>query len=158
MRAINADIVALCEVEGSAALRQFRRDQLSSQKLKYDLIIDGNDPRGIDVAFLSKLPFENIRTNIHTRRTPTSRNLFSRDCLEVEFKMPTGDSLWVLQNHLLSKLRATNDVRRGHQAQGITDILANRFDLSKDLVIVSGDLNDDLDLSLIHISEPTRPY
>lgn len=145
LRSIDADIVALCEVEGSVALRQFRRNQLSSLKLKYDLLIDGNDPRGIDVAFLSRLPFEKIRTNIHTRRTPTSRNLFSRDCLEVEFRLPSGESLWVLQNHLLSKLKESNDKRRSYQAQGIADILNDRFNLKKDLVIISGDLNDDID-------------
>lgn len=146
LRSIDADIVALCEVEGSAALRQFRSDQLSTQKLKYDLIIDGNDPRGIDVAYLSRLPFENIRTNIHAKRTPSSKKkLFSRDCLEAEFMLPSGESLWILQNHLLSKLRASNDERRGHQAQGIADILSTKFDLKTDLVIVSGDLNDDIE-------------
>ena len=105
----------------------------------------GNDPRGIDVAVLSKLPIQNIRTNIHQRVKNSSKNLFSRDCLEVEFKLPDGKSLWVLQNHLLSKLRKKNDARRKVQAAGVRQILRDRYDLGKDLVIVAGDLNDDID-------------
>jgi len=144
LRSINADIIALCEVEGSEALRNFRSNQLSGKKYDHDLLIDGNDFRGIDVAILSKLPLGNIRTNIHQKRSPTSKT-FSRDCLEVEIKLPSGESVWILQNHLLSKLRKTNDPRRKYQAEAVANILSSRYNLKKDLVIVAGDMNDDLD-------------
>jgi len=144
LRKLDADILALCEVESSEALRQFRKDQFSGKGLKHDLLIAGNDPRGIDVAVCSKLPIGFIRTNGQYRTNPNDRKpLFSRDCLEVEFELANGRKLWVLQNHLLSKLRASNDVRRKKQAQGLADILAERFDLTNDLVIVSGDMNDE---------------
>lgn len=152
MRGFNADIVALCEVEGSSALRAFRSDQLSREGLKYDLVIDGNDPRGIDVGILSTLPMGNLRTNKHRKRRQSDRrSVFSRDCLEVQFELPNGESVWVLQNHLLSKLKASNDTRRGYQAEVIAEILEERYDLNSQFVIVSGDLNDDID------SRPLRP-
>lgn len=146
LRKLNADILALCEVESSEALRQFRRDQLSREGLRYDILIAGNDPRGIDVAVCSSVPTGFVKTNGQYRTSPGDRYpLFSRDCLEVEFEMPDGNRMWVLQNHLLSKLRASNDSRRKKQARGLAKIIAERFDLENDLVIVSGDMNDEPD-------------
>ncbi|MEO1380377.1 MAG: endonuclease/exonuclease/phosphatase family protein [Pseudomonadota bacterium] len=152
LRSVKADILALCEVESSEALRQFRKDQLSSLGLRHDLLVAGNDPRGIDIAVCSAVPIGFIRTNGQYRTNASDRRpLFSRDCLEVEFNLPGGRILWVLQNHLLSKLKASNDGRRKKQAEGLAKILSERFDLTRDLVIVSGDLNDEPH------NEPLRP-
>jgi endonuclease/exonuclease/phosphatase family metal-dependent hydrolase len=144
-RALKADILGLCEVEDRWVLRRFRDDQLKPLKLSYDLLVDGNDPRRIDVAVLSRFPIGNIRTNAHYKTKPSDRwPLFSRDCLEVEIRIDGDRPLWVLQNHLKSKLGAqrASDERREAQAARIRDILAERYDLSRDYVAVCGDFND----------------
>lgn len=144
-RALKADVLGLCEVEDRWSLRRFRDDQLKQEKLAYDILVDGNDPRRIDVAVLSRLPIGNIRTNAHWKEKPRDRfPLFSRDCLEVELKLGDGGSLWILQNHLKSKLGApaTSNRRREAQAARIRTILEERFDLDRDYVMVCGDLND----------------
>jgi endonuclease/exonuclease/phosphatase family metal-dependent hydrolase len=144
-RALKADILGLCEVEDRWALRRFRDDQLKPLKLQYDLLIDGNDPRRIDVAILSQFPIGRIRTNAHYKTKPTDRwPLFSRDCLEVELLIDGHRPLWVLQNHLKSKLGApeASDDRRKAQATRIRDILDERYDLKRDYVAVCGDFND----------------
>lgn len=144
-RALKADVLGLCEVEDRWALRRFREDQLKPMKLAYDLLVDGNDPRLIDVAVLSKFPIGNIRTNAHWKASPRDRfPLFSRDCLEVELKLADGTSLWILQNHLKSKLGPpeTSNKKREAQASRIKAILEERYDLDRDNVVVCGDFND----------------
>jgi endonuclease/exonuclease/phosphatase family metal-dependent hydrolase len=153
-RALKADVLGLCEVEDRWALRRFRDDQLKQMKYTYDLLVDGNDPRRIDVAVLSTLPIGKIRTNAHWKVNPRDRfPLFSRDCLEVELKLRDGTSLWILQNHLKSKLGSpeTSDKRRKAQASRVKKILEERFDLDRDYVVVCGDLNDTPD------SDPLSP-
>lgn len=144
-RALKADVLGLCEVEDRWSLRRFRDDQLQQEKLTYDILVDGNDPRRIDVAVLSRLPIGSIRTNVHWKERPRDRfPLFSRDCLEVELKLGNGSSLWILQNHLKSKLGAAeaSDKKREAQARRIKTILEERYDLERDYVVVCGDLND----------------
>ncbi|MEM7256804.1 MAG: endonuclease/exonuclease/phosphatase family protein, partial [Pseudomonadota bacterium] len=144
MRKIDADVFGICEVESVGAMRQFRSDQLSRMDLDYELLVDGNDPRGIDIGMYSRFPYGFIRTNIHHKTSSRARRTFSRDCLEVEIQLPSGNSLWVLQNHLKSKLGAqsSSDARRKKQADRIAEILHNEYDLNNVFVIVSGDLND----------------
>lgn len=143
-RALKADVLGLCEVEDRWALRRFRDDQLKPLKLHYDLLIDGNDPRRIDVAILSRLPIGRIRTNAHYKEKARDRwPLFSRDCLEIELLLKDRP-LWVLQNHLKSKLGPPeeSDARRKAQAKRIREILSERYDLKTDYVVVCGDFND----------------
>jgi len=141
---LNADIVGICEIENIFAMRQFRSQYLSREGLRYEILIDGTDPRGIDVGLLSRYPLGDLRTNIHFRTTPKSNPLFPRDCMEVEIPMAGGKSLWILQNHLKSRLGppAKSNKRRKAQASRINAILNERYDLTRQWVIVAGDFND----------------
>lgn len=57
IKATNADVIALQEVESHATLRKFRNEYLGGfSNYKYSILVDGNDPRLIDVAVLSKYP------------------------------------------------------------------------------------------------------
>ena len=139
---LNADIIGICEVENLVAMRQFR--SLLREKLRYEILIDGTDPRGIDVGLYSKFPLGNLRTNIHFRPPGRRNPLFPRDCMEMEIPMAGGNSLWVLQNHFKSKLgeQVESDKRRKAQASQVAAILAERYNLKKQWVIIAGDFND----------------
>jgi len=119
---------------------------LKQHGFKYKCLIDANDPRFIDVATLSKHPFDYIRT-YQFDRTPNNRSyLFSRDCLEVGVKLPTGTVLPIFVNHFKSMMegREKTMARRKLQAERVVQILNARFNNEPGAAswVVLGDLND----------------
>jgi endonuclease/exonuclease/phosphatase family metal-dependent hydrolase len=147
LKAVKADVQCLVEVESRDTISSFSTDLLGTQKFPYNILIDGNDPRGIDVGLLSRFPIKNLRTNIFTKEKPTSKSfIFSRDCLEVELEIAPGKSLFLLCNHFKSKgfsaSQSSADTRRKIQANAVKAILENNYDLKTDMVIVLGDFND----------------
>jgi endonuclease/exonuclease/phosphatase family metal-dependent hydrolase len=151
IKAVNADIQCFVEVEGRLAMQRFDTDILAN-RFEDLLVIDGNDPRGIDVAMASRkeLPIKSVATNIFAR--DAEGVVFSRDCLEVSFEVG-GKPLTVLVNHFKAKDRTpeTSDAKRKRQAAQVSKILKKRFDMENDFVIVAGDLNDEPD------SDPISP-
>jgi len=148
LKDVNADVCCLVEVENRIVLDRFCAERLkwtkNGQKQRYDynMLIDGNDRRGIDVGLISKLPIGGMRSHIDD--ADNGKTIFSRDCPEMEVKLADGRSIWVLLNHLKSKgfgAQATSNARRKSQAEQIKTILSG-YDLTQDLVIVAGDLND----------------
>ena len=146
IQAVNADVVCMVEVEDRQTLGRFNRLTLAKFKASFDhnLLIDGNDPRGIDVGLLSRFPIRSLRSHIDDL-TPTKRErVFSRDCPEFEIELPDGRTLWLLGNHFKSQgygIQAANDAKRKLQATRVRELL-RRFDLTRDLVVVAGDFND----------------
>jgi len=144
VKEVNPDILCVVEIEDRRVLERLGNSQLLGQgKYQHSMLIDGNDPRGIDVGVLSRLPIEELRSHIDDR-DPKGR-VFSRDCLETRIVLGNGKPLWLLANHLKSQgygKKADNDAKRTRQARRVADILKARFDLTKDLVIVAGDFND----------------
>lgn len=142
IREIDTDILCMVEVEDRLTLKSFNSDRLGD-RYDFNMCIDGNDRRGIDVGLYSKFALGNLHTNIFDRSGGSSR-VFSRDCLEVEVVTPAGERIWVLINHFKSKggNRARGDARRKRQADRVAEILEERYDLSRQLVVVAGDLND----------------
>ncbi len=154
LKAVAADVQCLVEVESREVLGNFNGDMLVAKKFPYNILVDGNDPRGIDVGLLSRYPIKNIRTHIFDKEKPTSRSfLFSRDCLEVELQVSNNQSLHLLCNHFKSKgfsgSQKDADKRRGLQADKVKEILKNNYDLTKDWVVVIGDFNDTPDSKLL---------
>ncbi len=144
IQAVDADVLCLVEVEDRAILERFNHDLLGSA-YSYNMLIDGNDDRGIDVGIFSRHTLRNLRSHIFDA-TPSDpkRRIFSRDCLEVEVELPDGRSLWMLLNHFKSNgygKPAQNDARRRAQASRVAEILAG-YDLTKDFVVTAGDFND----------------
>jgi endonuclease/exonuclease/phosphatase family metal-dependent hydrolase len=143
IKELNADIMCIVEVEDRQLLGHFNSHFLTSKRFMNHMVIDGNDDRGIDVGILSKKPLKSIRTHVNDR--DDKGPIFSRDCAEYEMKLDDGRSLWVLCNHFKSKgfgTPAVNDARRRRQAARVAKILEEQFDLTQDLVVVAGDLND----------------
>jgi hypothetical protein len=84
---IDADVLGLQEIESLPTLKRFNDQFLSKLGYKYQMLIDGNDARGIDVGLLSRYPLAYVRTNQFDRQ-PDGKPLFSRDCLEVGVALP----------------------------------------------------------------------
>jgi len=95
------DILCLQEVENMDALRKLNLDHLAGH-YQYQLLIDGRDPRNIDVAVLSVFPIVDIRSNLDVL-DDDGTPLMSRDCLEVTITLPSAEDLTLFVNHLKSK-------------------------------------------------------
>jgi endonuclease/exonuclease/phosphatase family metal-dependent hydrolase len=152
IRKVKADVACIVEADNRPGLRSFDSDLLSSS-YPYEMLLDGNDQRGIDVGLYSKFPLGTIRTHMFDKSPNSNSKIFSRDCPEYEVILPNNQSILMLCNHLKSKgygAQATSNDRRKKQAQAIADILS-RYDLANDWVIVAGDLNDTRD------SDPLSP-
>ena len=65
--ACDADVIALQEVDNLEVLRRFRSDFLRNMHYDQAMLVDGNDPRHIDVAVLSRLPIVHVRSYHHLR-------------------------------------------------------------------------------------------
>jgi len=141
---IKPDIICIVECEGRNALQQFN-DTILQNLFKYNMSVEGNDPRGINVGIYSNLPITNIDTHIFDTYASNERQykIFSRDCAEYEITLKSGQKLHMLCNHLKSQGYGTqqdNDRKRKLQAEQVNKILKN-YDLNKDFVIVAGDFN-----------------
>lgn len=153
IKAVNADVLAVVEAEDRIALKLFN-DQILDRHgatYPYNMLIDGNDDRGIDVGVYSRYPITHVRSNIDAG-LPGPR-IFSRDCAEFEITVPGGESLWLLVNHLKSKgygAADTSNARRKAQAAEIARIYQERH-AGHAHVIVAGDFNDTPD------SDPLSP-
>ena len=151
IRSVNAEVLGLVEAEDRLVLNRFDSDLLGTRDYDFNMLIDGNDQRGIDVGLYSRFPIGGVWTHIFDR-VGNSR-IFSRDCLEVQLLLPNGDSLWVLTNHFKSKFGGDSPSsrrRRKGQADRVAEILRSEYDLRSDLVAVVGDFNDTPD------SQPLR--
>jgi endonuclease/exonuclease/phosphatase family metal-dependent hydrolase len=149
LAAVDADIVALVEVEDRPGLLKFNTNVLGSifeatgrKAYPFALVVDGNDQRGIDVGILSRFPITDITT--HVFDLPEAPPIFSRDCAEYFLEVPGIDArLLVMVNHFASKgSDASGMQRRIHQARRVRDIVTGRLSQGFGHVIVAGDLND----------------
>ncbi len=149
---MNADVLAVQEVENIDILREFNRAYLK-RLYPYQILIEGNDPRLIDVGVLSKLPVGTVssfQTAVHPLRP--NKTVFGRDLLEVEvFNASRSTKLFTLyNNHLKSHFgdkdnggqgKLKNDTRRRQQAEMIAKIVSQRMRKNSRYIIV-GDMND----------------
>jgi endonuclease/exonuclease/phosphatase family metal-dependent hydrolase len=89
------DIVALQEVENLAILERLRTDYLAAADYLQGILIEGDDNRGIDVAFLSRLPVVD-RPRLHPiplRGFGQRRLTDTRGILAATFQLPDGGLL-----------------------------------------------------------------
>jgi endonuclease/exonuclease/phosphatase family metal-dependent hydrolase len=143
---VKPDVLCLVEVEDRLAMDRFNGRVLrpAGVAFDHDLLVDGNDPRGIDLGLYSQFPIRSVRSHIDEPDPVTKPfPLFSRDCPEYEVELGGGKTLWMLCNHFKSKLGSptTSNAKRKRQADKVKSLL-NRFNLATDHVVVCGDLND----------------
>jgi len=145
IREIDPQVLCLIEVESRPVLEKFASLKFKDKrKYRHAMLIDGNDPRGIDVGLLSRYELGRLRSHIDDRNAEGTP-IFSRDCLEVEVKLSKSKSLFLLLNHFKSKHGGDTPedrARRQLQADTVKDVLRQNYDLKKDLVVVAGDFND----------------
>lgn len=133
---LDADLVLLQEVE-TAALADALAARAGYAEAR---LVEGNDPRGIDVAVLSRLP---LRAYISHRdeRDAAGRPLFPRDCVEAHAALPGGRTLALVGSHLSSAL-SDDGTRRAAQAARMRE-LADALVRGGAWVVAGGDLNDE---------------
>jgi len=136
-----ADVACIVEAENRPTLKAFDAELLN-YRYKYEMLIDGNDRRGIDVGLYSKYPLGAVWTHMFDKEG--NQAIFSRDCLEVEVFLPDGQPLYVLCNHFKSRgydFDGRASEKRERQAKRVAQILGE-YDLTSDWVVVAGDFND----------------
>lgn len=138
------DIIALMEVESMEALKKFNSNFLKSKRFPHYMLIDGNDPRGIDVAVLSRFPLTHVRSYLtDTYKTSKGATVytFSRDCLVVRVDVK-GTPLTLFVNHFKSQFM-DNPWRRKRQAQRVAEIVGETFGskINSSHFAVVGDFN-----------------
>lgn len=161
--AARPDVLAVCEVENLATLRLFNASYLRNQFDRL-MLVEGNDPRGIDVGLLLR---KGLAAEVRAIRShaddaaaggylPTTNMLsmagrlgkasFSRDCLEVDVDI-AGQPLTFLVNHFKAQeTRAGRDsttAKRRGQAERAA-LIARRARAAGRLPIVLGDFNKDI--------------
>ncbi len=154
------DVLVVQEVENLITLRNFNHQYLDDY-FEQIVLIDGNDPRGIDVGVLIKrdcpAKIAGVRTHIDDRVDLTKpvlrdarRNfgyvatnaLFSRDCLEIDLEV-NKKTLTLLVNHFKAQDGTAKSVeRRKQQAKRVSEIFTATAKAKK-LPVVLGDLNFD---------------
>lgn len=150
--AIDADVLALQEVESMATLKRFR-DRFLGGRAAYPhcVVLDGNDPRDIEVGVLSRFPIVHARSWQHLWDSAHNAPLFSRDCLEVDIAPPAGPVLTLYVNHFKSMRvegqdgsRAQTRPLRLRQASAVMDIVRGRFgeQPGQHRFAIVGDFND----------------
>lgn len=145
IKEVNADIIALQEVENLLVLDRFNSRYLGGEQYRHRLVIDSHDPRGIDVAILSRHPIVAARSYRHERNAANTAPLFSRDCLVAEFNV-SGKSLTLYVNHFKSMMegRAETKSKRVEQAKKVGKLITERWggaDFQGNFIVV-GDFND----------------
>ncbi len=143
------DVLAVQEVEDIGTLKRFVIDNLGSL-YPHVVLVEGNDPRLIDVAVLSKLPLGAVTSwqrAVHSS-DPTEM-AFGRDLLQVEIlNASRSRRLFTLFNtHLKSHFLSTGetaadaDGRRKRQAEVAARIIEAQTRPNSSYV-VAGDMND----------------
>jgi endonuclease/exonuclease/phosphatase family metal-dependent hydrolase len=154
IKRMDLDLLAVQEVEDIDTLRQFVRDELGGL-YGHVVLIEGNDPRLIDVGLLSKLPLGAVTSWQHVPDPQApGQTVFSRDLLQVEVLNANRRTrlLTVFNTHLKSHfvpftapdpeaehVRA-NELRR-RQCEAVATIIETQMRPNSRFV-VCGDMND----------------
>ena len=150
---MNVDILAVQEVEDIDVLKQFNKEYLNNL-YKYVVLIEGNDPRLIDVGILSKYPVGQIvswQQAVH--KSEPDKKIFGRDLLQVNIlsKSRKKKLFTIFNNHLKSQFIPygqdkisgikSNNLRRKRQAEVIKNIILSEMRPNSKFIIL-GDMND----------------
>lgn len=153
IKEMDLNVLAVQEVEDIDTLREFNRDHLNG-RYSFLSLVEGNDPRLIDIAVLSNLPIGAVTSWQHAVHAddPTSP-IFGRDLLEVQILNASRRHVLftLFNNHLKSNFvdyrdnpeegALKNNRRRQRQAEVMSAIVLKRTRPNSRFAII-GDMND----------------
>ncbi len=147
IRALNADVLGLVEVESRATLRNFRDAYLKDMGYQYIALQEGNDMRGIDVAVMSRFPITHLKSHRNaTFGVPGSSapGRLSRDLLQAKIAVGKGYSFTLFVTHLKARPgEPASDAKRKAEAQFIRRTLRDfEAQYPNANYAVLGDFND----------------
>lgn len=104
-----ADIIALQEIENLAILERLRTGYLADSEYLPGILIEGSDNRGVDVAFLSRLPIVG-EPELHLLEFDEfpERAGDTRGVLEATFQLPDGSLLTGFSVHFPAPFHPTD--------------------------------------------------
>ncbi|WP_242394602.1 endonuclease/exonuclease/phosphatase family protein [Anaeromyxobacter oryzisoli] len=143
LRRVDADLVLLQEVENAAILEALARLAGYPEAR----LVEGNDPRGIDVAFLSRRPVVAYVSH-REDRDAAGRLLWPRDCVEAHVDVGGAGRVVVVGSHFSSPL-SDDGTRRALQATRLRELADAAATGGAVLVLAGGDLNDSSDGSAL---------
>ncbi len=155
IRQVDADVIALQEVENRGGLEDFFAKHLADMGYCDIVLIEGNNRRGIDVALVSRLPVGEVTSHRHVDfKSADGRDMrFQRDLLQVRIEPQGYTPFDVFVVHLKSKHGGAEKSRPIR----IGEALAARRKMDRLLTedpqaafVICGDFNDTLD------SEPIK--
>jgi len=150
IREIDADVLALQEVETRGYLRRFVDVFLPDMGYSEIVHLEGNDLRGIDVCLLSRFPIGKVTSHRHLSFPDdkgTTRR-FNRDLLRVQIVPDNARSFEVWVVHLKSSYdgKAYAEPIRIAEARMVRRLLDDRLeDDPSARILVCGDFNDTRD-------------
>lgn len=151
------DIIAFQEIENLGILERLRTEYLSELGYQPGVLIEGNDDRGIDVAFLTRLEIvgQPVLHDITFRDITEEREADTRGILQTDFRLPDGTRLTGYSVHFPAPYHPTE--LRVDAYNTLNDLVAQ---LPADrLVFAAGDFNttseeDDREELLAQYAEP----
>ena len=143
LRMLDADVVCLQEVENRFALEEFVHVYLPESGYEV-VLMEGNDPRGIDVALLTRLPIDAVTSYRHRRFQDRdgAEQHFQRDLLRVRLGAPLNADVFVV--HLKSQTGGEDADRvREAEARAAVEILRAELEQNPQWrALVAGDFNE----------------
>jgi len=141
---MDPDVAVLAEVENQSTLDDLNA-ALGNRYVEARLI-DANDPRGVDIAALSKLPFSSVVSHatdefaVEGTAAPTYQ--FARDAVEYHFTFE-GQEIALVGVHLRSKGPPDDPNKRLAEAERARAIANDLTTANPDLAVaILGDFND----------------
>jgi endonuclease/exonuclease/phosphatase family metal-dependent hydrolase len=142
---LDADVLCVVEAEDRPSLVRFNTELLGG-RYAHGMLVDGNDPRGIDVGLFATSAVDVlwVRSNVDVAHPENpKRTLFSRDCPIYHLRTTSGANMFVLLNHLKSQSIAGGnpDPLRRAQAEGVRKIYNELRAEGAEFIAVLGDFN-----------------
>lgn len=144
---VNADILILQEVEDKSTFTDFNQKFLPDYNCvpyKDLLVLQGNDDRGQELAYLSKNGF--IIKSVYSYLSERDNNndyLFEKNVIKYEVLSPSQTSIWIVAAHFIDTGKDMEyiDSKRFRQATKVAEIYQQLIEEGKKNVVVLGTLN-----------------
>jgi len=162
IESVNADVIALQEVENRDYLERFV--QVFLDGLGYDRVVlfEGNDTRGIDVALLSRIPIGPVRSHRHVEFPGPNDSVrrFNRDLLAVTLLPPEAApiEIWIVHLKSNSGGREFSEPVRLAEAHKVRELLDDQLAADPQArFLLMGDFNDTWDSPTLETIVGTGP-